>query len=151
MLSPPEPPPVSSCNSVSAGHTGGDIPFSPFLFACLKYPHTPGALCSDPEQILCSARAFCTKKTARNTESCSQVTPVPASLCSAALPEPAVLLLGKGRKGPEILRKVKALMGQGLFCIILLSPGRCCNNHVRHVLWSIKVTCLTFLFDVRQL
>lgn len=73
---------------------------------------------------------------------------IPA-FCSVAVSEQAVLLL-KERTGREILRKVKALVGQGLLCIILLSPGRFCNNHVRHVLWSIKVTCLTLLFDVRQ-
>lgn len=69
--------------------------------------------------------------------------------CSVAISEQAVLLLMKEGRGREILRKVKALIGQGLLCIILLSPGRFCNNHVRHVLWSIKVTCLTLLFDVR--
>lgn len=54
--------------------------------------------------------------------------------CSAAISEQADLLLMKEGRGREILRKVKALMGQGLLCIILLSPGRFCNNHVRHVL-----------------
>jgi len=44
--------------------------------------------------------------------------------CSVAVSEQAVLLLVKEGKGREILRKVKALMGQGLLCIIPLSPGR---------------------------